>query len=400
MSLTNDQITAKNFKKFYDAIQPYFSTNKDIVLNGTLFASGWDTQTSQQTIIINGYETSMGGVIGMPISATSAQREEYASSIISVVSQNGSSFTFQCEVIPSIDLPVTLYACGTNGDAIQSTGFTPIGTIISVMGKVAPKNYLICDGSTYDIDAYPELANYFVEQFESVNFFGGDGITTFAVPDLRGEFLRGTGTNSHMNQGSGANVGTHQDATEHLISWNYQGISFATGYTSSSSLMAGKEDSTVNDNQNRQSSVITTSASSGGLPYSHYTSRPTNTSVLYCIATKNIYVDARYNYSTEESVVGTWIDGKPIYQKTMILETPLAFWTNAWKNNVAFVAYNIDNVVNAFSYTSAYAGSNATAVGMEMISVDRSTGYYNVFHPNSATLPHMGATIQYTKTTD
>ena len=39
----------------------------------------------------------------------------------------------------------------------------------------------------------------------------GDGVTTFKVPNLLGEFLRGTGTNSYTNQGSGANVGVHQD---------------------------------------------------------------------------------------------------------------------------------------------------------------------------------------------
>ena len=48
-----------------------------------------------------------------------------------------------------------------------------------------------------------------------------------------------------------------------------------------------------------------------------YTARPTNTSVLYCIATKDIYVDARYDYRLTEKVVGTWIDGKPLYQKTV-----------------------------------------------------------------------------------
>ena len=51
-----------------------------------------------------------------------------------------------------------------------------------------------------------------------------------------------------------------------------------------------------------------------------YTSRPTNTSVLYCIATKNIYIDARHNYSLEEQEVGTWIDGKTLYEKTIVVD--------------------------------------------------------------------------------
>ena len=96
----------------------------------------------------------------------------------------------------------------------SSPGCTPIGTVIAVMGKSAPANYLVCDGSVYNILDYQDLANYFETQFEAKNFFGGDGETTFAVPDLRGEFLRGAGTNSHNNQGSGDNVGVHQDGTQ------------------------------------------------------------------------------------------------------------------------------------------------------------------------------------------
>jgi hypothetical protein len=44
--------------------------------------------------------------------------------------------------------------------------------------------------------------------------------------------------------------------------------------------------------------------------------RPTNTSVLFCIATKNIYLNPSLDYSTDEKVVGTWIDGKTLYQRS------------------------------------------------------------------------------------
>ena len=93
---------------------------------------------------------------------------------------------------------------------------TPVGHVIAHIGVTAPKHYLICDGSIYNIEDYPKLAEHFVKDFGKVNQFGGDGTTTFAVPDLRGEFLRGTGTNSHENQGSGSDTGAHQDASEIL----------------------------------------------------------------------------------------------------------------------------------------------------------------------------------------
>lgn len=65
----------------------------------------------------------------------------------------------------------------------------PIGNVISVMGKTAPNHYLVCDNTIYNIVDYPHLSQYIKEQFGVFNFFGGDGTTSFAVPDLRGEFL-------------------------------------------------------------------------------------------------------------------------------------------------------------------------------------------------------------------
>ena len=41
----------------------------------------------------------------------------------------------------------------------------------------------MCDGSTYNIVDYPYLAQYFKDTFGTINVFGGDGITTFGVPD-------------------------------------------------------------------------------------------------------------------------------------------------------------------------------------------------------------------------
>jgi microcystin-dependent protein len=183
------------------------------------------------------------------------------------------------------------------------------------MGNTAPKHYLACDGSVVNILDYPELANYFNIQFGSKNYFGGNGTTTFAVPDLRGEFLRGTGTNSHSGQGNGGEVGEHQDGTAYspqLVANNkiYTRLVGGTNYGPT----------TKNEDATEPVSLVHTgytSYSNDDLDtYPWITSRPTNTSVLYCIATKNIYIDPKNNYSTEEQVVGTWIDGKPLYQKT------------------------------------------------------------------------------------
>ena len=220
-------------------------------------------------------------------------------------------------------------------------GFAPIGTINSYMGTVAPIGWLVCDGTVYNIADYPDLATHIASQFGSTNFFGGDGTTTFGVPDLRGEFLRGSGTNSHTNQGSGANVGVHQDGTEHLNVYgrnssspdNWIGVATNDSSTKAGvNAVASNRDSKVIDTNTLMFSVQTSrqvvSQQSELEVYSPYTSRPTNTSVLFII--KATLSDAEINafnvYTPREHQVAWWeeeIDGvwkrKPRYSKTYTL---------------------------------------------------------------------------------
>ena len=196
-------------------------------------------------------------------------------------------------------------------------GYAPIGTIISYMGTTAPQDYLICNGTTYNIIDYPQLASFFEVQFGTKNHFGGDGTTTFAVPDLQGEFLRGSGTNSHSGEGNGGAVGEHQNATE---------IPSVFSNSSGTKIISRKKDQTNANgplnadsgfNTNTTGTAVTSSWTTGfGSSYERYTARPTNTSVLYCIKAK---VQGE-EYSTTEKIVGTWIDGKPLYQKTVVID--------------------------------------------------------------------------------
>ena len=157
------------------------------------------------------------------------------------------------------------------------------------MGNNAPNGYLPCDGTIYNINDYKNLADQIKKEFGSYNYFGGDGSTTFAVPDLRGEFLRGTGTNSKKTDSntysSGANVGEHQEASiipniggkEAAILWiptedNYKGwiryvdrVIFDDAYSGKGKYI------------NRTGTWDAPVAGIGN------TSRPTNTSILYCI---------------------------------------------------------------------------------------------------------------------
>lgn len=181
-----------------------------------------------------------------------------------------------------------------NGIQSSQSDCAPVGTIISFMGINAPTGYLKCDGSIYNISQYQELANHFKSNFGSVSYFGGNGSSTFAVPDLRGEFLRGAGT-SKYDSGSGESVGIHQNPTIHqaLFLWK-----IGNDYNIGAYLSTNNNEQLLEDNNNidkfnygnSYSSYMKMDISGSNLQTqaTRYSSRPTNTSVTHCIKYKKI----------------------------------------------------------------------------------------------------------------
>jgi microcystin-dependent protein len=75
-------------------------------------------------------------------------------------------------------------------DAIDTLlqALQPIGAMIDFAGAQAPTGWLLCDGTLYSATAYPRL-------FAVIgNLYGGDGVSTFAVPDARARMTIGVGT--------------------------------------------------------------------------------------------------------------------------------------------------------------------------------------------------------------
>lgn len=181
---------------------------------------------------------------------------------------------------------------GDSNNTVYSDS-SPIGNIISFMGTVAPDGYLVCDGAELNIADYPKLAQHFETQFGSKNHFGGDGETTFALPDLRNEFLRGY--HGDKDEQLSGEVGIHQDATNHNTfgAWGDQKYIFASYLNNNKGEDAGlppygadttdRWNDTYSFAGRKASTVADTPNWNDDQHFSHYTSRPTNVAVLYCI---------------------------------------------------------------------------------------------------------------------
>lgn len=85
---------------------------------------------------------------------------------------------------------------------VTGADLTPVGAIISMAhaktgdvsgistptGAFPNTDYLVCDGEQYNVSSYPLLASYIARAYGSSNYFGGNGSTTFNVPDFTADF--------------------------------------------------------------------------------------------------------------------------------------------------------------------------------------------------------------------
>lgn len=115
---------------------------------------------------------------------------------------------------------------------------------------------------------------------------------------------------------------------------------------------------------------------------------------------KGDYTGGRYIYlptiySEEERQVGVWTDGKPIYQKSFIIENPITLVANEWTDTGIQKPNNIELVVSAEIYRQDNLGPIFASASA------KNTRYIQLQCPLAYSL-NAGSiiTIQYTKTTD
>lgn len=106
-------------------------------------------------------------------------------------------------------------------------------------------------------------------------------------------------------------------------------------------------------------------------------------------------------YSTEEQIVGYWIDGKPLYQKTVQLVSQDSVWVE--------VAHNISNIKQVCSIngvvgdsTGFFVTGGCVGASYERVFFQANTLSVKCYVAGNSVLINKPVyiTIQYTKTTD
>ena len=191
--------------------------------------------------------------------------------------------TLTLDAAPTADLQAATkkYVDDEIADIPAATDLTPAGTIIYSARTTAPTGYIKANGAAVSRTTYATL-------FTAIGtlYGAGDGSTTFNVPDLRGEFIRGFDDSRGVD--SGRSMGSSQ--TEMIGPHNH--TINDSGHNHTVSDVQGPNDNTASGGSpvpaGGSSSTKTTSTATTGITINNNSgteNRPRNVALLACIKT-------------------------------------------------------------------------------------------------------------------
>ena len=176
---------------------------------------------------------------------------------------------------------------GTIGSGVVFPTF--VGMIASFAMSSAPTGWLVCNGAEYAIADYGDLHTAIGTTWGALtNGSGGAGSTHFRVPDLRGAFLRGTGshasgTMANSSAFAGPSVGSFENDA-------FQGhyhtfLNYAWFSNGSNSELVGVTGTTPSANDGGAGSGVKEPKTDGtnGTPRTGDETRPFNAGINFCI---------------------------------------------------------------------------------------------------------------------
>lgn len=107
-------------------------------------------------------------------------------------------------------------------------------------------------------------------------------------------------------------------------------------------------------------------------------------------------IQSMHNYSTTEHIVGTWINGKPIYERTWDLGSEVTLtYGDTWTYIPQISATDKEAIIGA-----SIMNNSGTLFDIIMVNRDNSSGLVGINHTRSGNLTARYVTLRYTKITD
>jgi microcystin-dependent protein len=156
-------------------------------------------------------------------------------------------------------------------DVIDSLAYVPAGTVIFHAAATAPSGYLKANGAEVSRTTYVAL-------FAAIGtlYGAGDGSTTFKLPDLRGQFLRG------FDDGAGVDTGrVLGSAQTDAFQGHYHKPLTASGFSTSNNTLGTQQTSAVGGTE--ATTGIPVTDGTNGTPRTAAETRPKNIALLACI---------------------------------------------------------------------------------------------------------------------
>lgn len=174
----------------------------------------------------------------------------------------------------------------------SSVTLVPTGAVLPFAMNSVPSGWLAANGAAVSRTAYAALFTAIGTTYGS-----GDGSTTFNLPDLRGYFVRGSGTNSdgtaagtfgakvedaviaHTHSGTTGNMSAHA-THDHNMTVTGLGLGGGGGNPVQSTNSFGTNSTSIQTANTEHQHTFTTSSQS---PAGATETRPKNIALLYCI---------------------------------------------------------------------------------------------------------------------
>lgn len=167
---------------------------------------------------------------------------------------------------------VEMYGLDANRQPVRKVANSPVGWIGWYPVETPPEGTLVCNGGAVSRTAYAELFAVL-----GTKYGAGDGSTTFNLPDLRGQFVRGTG-------GNAAALGVKQgDAIRDIVGTLYARDGQAICGSTSGAFVVDVTDETYMPNGTARTFPSSISFRASEVVPTAVENRPVNVALLPCI---------------------------------------------------------------------------------------------------------------------